>query len=42
MVLLALGKTDRLALCGHHYRRHEDALATSGWRVTADLRSKLK
>jgi hypothetical protein len=27
-----------LCLCAHHYRRHEFALAASGWRVAHDLR----
>jgi hypothetical protein len=39
-VLVALGRL-RLALCGHHYRRQEDALATSDWRVVADSRPEL-
>lgn len=32
---------DRLGFCGHHYRRNEDALVLSGWKVVVDRRPLL-
>jgi hypothetical protein len=39
-VLVARGPA-RMALCGHHYHQHEDALATGDWKVVADTRPPL-
>jgi len=30
-----------LTFCGHHYNELADALVTSGWAVTEDLRPQL-
>jgi hypothetical protein len=30
-----------LELCAHHFHRSEDALVTSGWAVSLDVRERL-